>query len=300
MAGSDRIPTAADLFPPITPRATSADDLAMLAASQTGRAVLPVVLNGTHSDRANYPASLFDGAVFIETDRLVMYLATGGNWVYAGGQWDSTLSNIPTLTTTDVGYRFGVTDYAHILRWSGSAWGWAPGDGGSGMGPVLFEINPGTGWALYDGSTVAYLKADGTTANVTLPDLTSAANKAAFLEGGGTNSGPTAAVAPGISGSVAAAATGVTTNAAATGISVTTSGTTDNDSGGGTVVAAGAGTTVASHTHNHGVPGLVGTVTDPTHSHGINDPTHTHAIGTLAVDATGEPRKIIRRPYFRQ
>ena len=55
----------------------------------------------------------------------------------------------------------------------------------------LFEVDPGTGWHLYDGANnVAYLKSDGTTATVNLPDLTSAGNKAAFPKAGSPNAAP--------------------------------------------------------------------------------------------------------------
>jgi hypothetical protein len=117
---------------------------------------------------------------------------------------------------------------AYVSGGALSLWGWAPGEEGSGKGPVLFEVDPSpaTGWHLYDGTAnVPYLKSDGTTGLVTLPDLVSASGKAAYMKAGS----PNGAV-------VVASATGV-------------------DSGAGTVVAAGAGATVATHTHTHAAPG---------------------------------------------
>lgn len=165
-----------------------------------------------------------------------------------------------------------VTDFNHVLQWTGTGWQWGPGEPGSGM-LVLFEVDPtGVGWHLYDGTAnVPYLKSDGTLGTVTLPDLTSVVGNAAFLDAGSPNGGPNAAVAPGLSGSTAAAATGLTVG---------------NDNGLGTTFTQGSGlaVTVASHPHNHPV----------------TDPTHSHAFGTLAADATGKPRNLVRRPWFRQ
>lgn len=70
-----------------------------------------------------------------------------------------------SLTRGDAGTSIWVTDFNHILRWSGAAWSWPPGDNGSGFeidfktaGPV-----PATGWHACDGTVdVEYLKSDGT------------------------------------------------------------------------------------------------------------------------------------------
>lgn len=81
-----------------------------------------------------------------------------------------------TLTFDDNGLLVEVTDYGHILRWTSPAWGWGPGEAGSGM-LVPFAVPPtGVGWHLCDGSlAVPYLKADGTTNTVPLPDTISTA-----------------------------------------------------------------------------------------------------------------------------
>ena len=62
-----------------------------------------------------------------------------------------------------------VTDYAHILRWTGAAYQWGPGEAGSGMMVAVAVAPTGAGWHSCDGTNVAYLKGDGTTGTVTLP-----------------------------------------------------------------------------------------------------------------------------------
>lgn len=222
---------------------------------------------------------------FTITDRgFVSYIVrsvTGVNkWVYLSGQYDAVLASIPTtgyngvaLGTNDTGLPFGVTDYSHVLRWGGAAWAFNPGDGGSGF-LAQFEVDPGTGWHLYDGSTVNYLKADGTTGSVTLPNL---AGTAAYLKAGGSNSGPNVAV----DGVVAVS------GAAALGGSATVTGTTGADSGAGQIVQSGTGVTVAAHTHDHGAT-LSGSAA---------------VSGTVSLPGTStgaEPPNLVRRPFFRQ
>ncbi len=216
------------------------------------------------------------------------------------------LANMPVLGVNDAGYRFRVTDYNHRLVWVTipiSTVAWAAGvatytssgnhnlvigqtvrtagflpDGCSWLG-VGTVTGPTTGWHLYDGTAnVPYLKFDGTLGTQTLSDLTSAANKAAYPKAGSPNGGPNAAVAPGSTGGGGSIA-----NATSTG---TVNATVDQ--GGGTVVAAGAGSTVAAHTHVH-----ADTVT-------MNAHTHTFTPTQATIDATGEPRNEIWRPWFRQ
>lgn len=189
-----------------------------------------------------------------------------------------TQATFPTLANIPPGFIY-VTDYQHRIYWDGSAAAFADG-GNRFLG--LFEANPGTGWHLYDGSTVAALNADGTTSNVTLPDLTSAGALAAFLEAGGTNSGPTAAVAP------------------------TISGLTDDTAIGFIPAAAAASATASTGSVDAGTGGAVTVLTALTSGGGgggggslINDP-HHHSLSTATVSSTGEPRKLVRRPYFRQ
>lgn len=274
------IPRAAaaanDEFPPVSERSRDTSDLAMLAASQFARQQLPWVVSDTQANRANYPNSTFPmDTLFVATDWLVTYRNTGAAWRYVSGTYAAALASIPTLGTNDAGFLFAVTDYAHLLRWSGTTWSFAPGDGGSGM-LALFEVDPGTGWHLYDGSTVNYLKADGTTGSVTLPDL---AGTAAYLKAGSPNGGPNAAVAPGLAmNSFTPAGT----------VSSTFFGSVQNFTTALFVATAGAVAALISPTSI--VPaGAVGSTF-----------TGTPAVPTGTVDNTGQPRNLVRRPFFRQ
>lgn len=284
-----------------TTRQQSADEntLAMLSAIRLASQLPTWVLSDTHANRANYPNSAYSvDTLFVETDRLLVFRNTGTVWKYVAGTYTDTLANIPTLGTDDAGLLFGVSDYAHLLKWSGTAWGWGPGDPGSGM-MTVFEIDPGTGWHLYDGTVgVTYLKSDGTTGTVTLPDLTGSGAAAAFIEAGSPNSGPTAAVAPTFTGS------SVNTSADSAG---TPAGANSAPTFTGNPVAA-ASTNATPHLVAPDVTGTgvspvttaTGTVSAPVFA-GAALGTHQHTVTAAGtVSATGEPRKIIRRPWFRQ
>lgn len=242
---------------------------AVSGLADSGLVSLPAIQD-TRANRVKYDAGAYLGWLYYETDTTLWYLAAlvanVPTWVYSSGTWAVTQANIPVgLGTADTGLLVNVTDFGHVLQWGGAAWGWGPGENGSGY-MMLFEVDPtGAGWHLYDGTNnVAYLKADGTTATVNLPDLTSVAANAAFLVGGSPNGGPNAAVAP-----------------VFTGNALTPAGTISNDTDAGGTSAAAAGNTYALKPHTHT---FTGTPVTPT--------------GT--VDATGKPRNIVRRPWFRQ
>jgi hypothetical protein len=157
------------------------------------------------SAAGSYTANV-EGGLYYETDRGVYYVArmvsNVATWVYQSGYMSVVQASLPTgLGASDAGFLAWVTDYGHILQWSGSAWGWAPGEQGSGM-DVFFEVDPtGVGWHLVDGSTVSYLKANGTLGSVTLPNLSGTSPSPSFLVAGTPNSGVTAPVNPVLSGS---------------------------------------------------------------------------------------------------
>ena len=215
-------------------------------------------------------------------------------WVYLSGQLNAVLTSIPTdWIFSDAGFLFGVNDYAHVLQWTGTAWQWGPGENGSGY-LSMFEVDPtGSGWHLYDGTAgVKYLKSDATTGTVTLPDLTSGTALAAYLKAGSPDSGPNAAIAPTLLGGGATdpALTGIT-NPPNTGS--TTPGPTGIPSATVNVTAVGA-VAVGTGTHTH---------TEAAHTHTIGaptDPTHFHTLSGVSVSDTGEPRNLVRKPWFRQ
>ncbi len=193
-----------------------------------------------------------------------------------------TQATFPTLSSVAANTLIAVTDYAHLIFWDGTTPIFM--DGGNCF-LSLFEVDPGVGWHLYDGTAgVTYLKADGTTGTITLPDLTSAGALAAFLEAGGTNSGPTAAVAPTLAmdpytpaGSVSAQILNGTPKTWDVVNVVSTAGTQSvlkDDATNNPYTPAG---TISAGT-------LVG----------------TPATLTGTISTTGEPRKLVRRPYFRK
>ena len=84
-----------------------------------------LVTYGAHADRPD-PANMPDGALYVETDRGVIYANEGGVWQYvAGTMWD-TLSpdNRPTdLGAHDAGFDFRTTDQpAREFIWSQTEW----------------------------------------------------------------------------------------------------------------------------------------------------------------------------------
>ena len=278
------------------------------AAKQTSTAPATAAVSSgaiadVHNSRiSNYDPTKFAGVLFVETDRNdLIYQSQYYNavlqWMYVGGTYKRTQSQLAALAATlgavDTGLRVEVTDYVHILRWTGSAWEYAPEDDHrAGEGPIFREVDPGTGWHLYNGATVAYLKADGTTANVTLRDFTTPA----FIEGALANAAIAAAVAPTTGGTltVAAAPTGVT----ATGPGTTASSAPGTSGPSATVnVTTSGATSVASGGHTHNVNSHAHTVGDPT----ISDPTHTHTLsGSLSINANGTPRAAACKAWFRQ
>lgn len=188
------------------------------------------VLHGTHAIRTSYPGT--DGTLYVETDRNgLVYLYDGAGWKYVAGTYQRAQSQLAALVATlganDAGLLVEVTDFAHTLRWSGSAWQWGSGEQGGGM-LVSFAVSPGTGWAACNGGTVPYLKSDGTTGSVTLPNTSATA---AYVQNGpGYSPTIAAAVLPTFAGTVGQTTSGPSATAA---------------------VQSGAGSTPASSAHTH-------------------------------------------------
>lgn len=188
---------------------------------KTGGGVAPAgeVSYGTHAQRLAAPTSAFaDAAMWYETDRTVWYqfqagIVSAGSWVWIAGTFSCVQANLPTdLSTNDVGFLVSVTDYNHVLAWSGSAW--TAGFGWDTPGYIRgFQVDPSptTGWKLCDGNgddgsaigvahPVTYLKSDGTLGSITsatvAPCVPNLVGSAALLEFGSAASGITAASAP--------------------------------------------------------------------------------------------------------
>lgn len=136
-----------------------------------------------------YPISVTSSATALTltttagTQTGVAYSVTSGRWVYTTGEDATTQAALPAdFGENDTGFLNSVTDYAHVLQWSGSVWTWGPGESGSGYFQDFAVAPTGSGWQACDGSTgVKYLKADGTTATVTVPNT---AGSAAYRKSG--------------------------------------------------------------------------------------------------------------------
>ncbi len=219
-----------------------------------------------------------DRELFIASDLDYMaWVSTASVWLYAYGERSIAQSGIAAFTANlganDAGARINVTDFAHMLRWTGAALEFAPGDEGSGYISFFPITPPGSSWGLCDGTTYSYLIADGTTANFVTPNYTTAAYVKVGIS---ATIGPTAA-------------SGTTANESAHTHSIdppsTTSGapsattTVDNDLALSTVA-------VGSATHTH--------ATDIAPFTSAAGSAHSHGPGTL------ELRQTLLTGYFRR
>jgi hypothetical protein len=189
-----------------------------------------------------------------------------------------------TPTADDDGLLVFISDYHHLIRWNASlgVWQFAPGDGGNGFFQD-FAITPQTeGWALCDGSTVAYLVVGGatlSTSNITLPDLdgtaayrkSAAAYTGSIVAAAGTSASESSHTHAGPSHDHTLPTTGLS------------EGTIEVQSGTGVEVASAA--SIHNFTSNSGAGGTGATGAGSAHSHGI---------GTL------DPAHLNILPYFRQ
>lgn len=143
-------------------------------ANQLGL-ITPQVFSQTHTARAQFQAANYpDGSIFYESDRSVFYVAIAGVWVYESGVCRVAQADLPTDlgTAGDVGFLAYVTDYAHLLRWNGTGWEWAPGELGSDY-VSAFVTGPDdtTGWLACNGAAgIVRLKSDGNRAFANLPN----------------------------------------------------------------------------------------------------------------------------------
>ena len=209
------------------------------------------VIQDTFANRqaaACYPEGSFFRSISGASQGIVWmaYTVSGTRqWLYVSGVWRDTLASIPTasLGTSDALLVFEVTDYDHILQWTGSAWTWGPGEVGSGF-YQLFETTPSSigalSWQICDGSTVARLNADGTTTNVTVPDVTTAA----YLKAGIT------AAAVAAAGGVTASVSGGTPSGTVSAIAATATAPL--------VSLNAAGQDTADNLHTHPAPTFTG------------------------------------------
>jgi hypothetical protein len=195
-----------------------------------------------------------------------------------------TQETLPHLTQSDAGALIHVTDFNHVLQWTGNGWEWGPGDSGGGFIQAFLTAPAVAGWHICDGSTVKMLNGDGTTSSVTLPDYTTAA----YLKLGKIlAAGPNAA-----SGQTDPTDVGAPTGVVSAPTFIGTPGVTGIESADLANVSTSGSSTAAAQGHTHNFTPQ-GTVTAPTFIG--NDPgPHTHGPGNLDLENT------TLLAYFRQ
>jgi hypothetical protein len=116
----------------------------------------------------------------------------GSYFAWWGGTASLTLAAAQALTlrAEDAGYTVWVTDYDHVVQWTGSAWQWGPGDSPAGQ-IGMFTAAPVHGlWYFCDGTATTIMKIVAgalITGSFTSPNL----NNDTFIRGAGVYSGPT-------------------------------------------------------------------------------------------------------------
>jgi len=147
----------------------------------------------------------------VNSNNTTTVIWASGDTFDSSGAWTGTTINFAGVpyTVASVANSTQLTTTANVATVSGlpytetkaGKWNWGPQDDlRAGEGPILREVDPSptTGWQLYAGNNnVTYLKADGNTGTVNLPNLSgTGAGNTAFLEAGEVNSGINAAFAP--------------------------------------------------------------------------------------------------------
>lgn len=139
------------------------------------QAAPPILVTAASSARASAVASTYPaGSLYYETDLGLYYIQNAGQWTYFSGILKVAQANIPqSLGTNDAGLLLYVTDFAHLLQWTGSGWQWGPGDSGSDY--IVAFVNgpsPITGWQACDGSAnIPRLQSDGSLGFSTVPNI---------------------------------------------------------------------------------------------------------------------------------
>jgi hypothetical protein len=280
----------------------SAVTAAASSAASTPATTTSQVFTGPRSQKTVTPPVA--GSIFVETGNGTLtyewiyqgqFLSGIQNWVLVYGQVSVTQSQIVALTATlgagDAGLNVNVTDFAHLLVWSGSALGWGPGETGGNQIAGFLE-DPATGWNLCDGSTVNYLKSDGTTASVTLPNLVGVGDAAYLKFGTPASATPNAAVVPLFAGTPFSNVIDHTHT-----VTVTDPGhahTIAESGGAGAVsellpVAAQSASSASTSTATTGV-----TAATANPAGGVASITPAGTISNM-----GEPRNLVLRPFFR-
>jgi hypothetical protein len=153
------------------------------------------------------------GTYGTETDRGLLYQVQTVNasqvWVYVSGVMRADFASEPTdLGANDEDLLWSVTDYSHLLRWTGTGWEFA--DGGGKYIADFVGAPDANGWQLCDGSATHYLHITGGAVSevaFTTPNLT---GSPAYKKSGAAYSGTINAAVPpttsGLLGTVAGSA----------------------------------------------------------------------------------------------
>lgn len=192
-----------------------------------------------------------------------------------------------TFRAEDNGYQVWISDFGHLIVWSGSAFGWGPGDEGSGQIVMAPGFAPQGGpWAFCDGSAANILKIIAgvpTSVSVTTPDMRSDT----FVRGGTYTGVADPTSSPTFSGAgltftgTPATLTGTNTAPAFTGAA-------------GTPTGSFAGSALGNHTHDAPVGSVSATIGFMTAAFGTGttqtrsvDFTTSSSAGSQAVFKTG-------------
>lgn len=241
----------------------------------------------------NAPISLVGGIIHETWRRLLEQLAatvtsqgTALASVPGVNRW--ALASQPTLGAGDAGYVAFVSDYGHFVRWTGTAWEFAPGDAGNGFFSMRPLAPQEVGWQLCDGTATDYLVVGGgtlTASAFTTPNLN---GSAAYLKAAAAYTG-TINAAGGASGATAPALSGSTASES----SHTHTGVTGTENQSTSATLSGALDPLPSPNHTHNFTTGAGSA----HSHGVGTlavASHTHGIGTL------DPANLATLVYFRR
>lgn len=189
------------------------------------------------------------------------------------------LADQPTLGASDEGYVAFVSDYGHLVRWTGTVWEFAPGDVGNGFLRAFPVAPQETGWQLCDGTATDYLTVGGaslTATAFTTPDLDA---NPAYLKSANAYTGTINAK-------------GGSTGTGSTGTGSTGTGTTGNESAHthGINITSGETNPIASFVSD--IAGAI--VVDNRHTHDVVGTSgagsaHSHSVPALSIPALSIP-----------
>lgn len=185
---------------------------------------------GSSAGRPGDLSTYDEGFTFRQMDSdhgTVVWHWSGALWHYVSGLLKGVIADIPAAADALIGAQYYATDFDRMYLTDGNAWADAPGQPKRGV--QFFDGNPGTGWALCDGSTVTISTSTGGTTTHAVPDLVTVNRFVRSASSAGGTGGAATVDPPSTTSGVPSATT-----------------TVDNDGAASTVA-------VASNTHTHAV-----------------------------------------------